>query len=658
MRFSVGFHSRLSASEISEIARLNLVFSNIIRTQLREGQQPKTVCTTQQRQEGVMANLKSTAKEGPTMLLFGRMNNFMSWKSERLNVCCKEFGFLANVLKTNEPYLPEAVQPIDYMPAVAQEGIEPLPALGAAAIAALRLEAEKQRNKIISKLKSDAPRLYATLWETISLESKEEIRQHVDYEDADLTQNPNILWTIIVETHVTAIHGAGPEMRELEIVTLKTKFNAIRQRSNMTIGEFKKEFDDQIDVITGAGVEPMPQPELAILFLTKLDPTRYAPMMAQLTNNATLGIPFPQTLHAAWTISSGWKAASLRQQGGGEMHSVFILADDDRKEGGRERGRGGRGRGRGQRGAGGRPDQKRPLQAPDVVENRTCRGCLIKGHLWANCPDNPDKMSAMVVTDEPDYEDHMSTYDAAFICTTGEEDAVILFTNDDVLLDNQASRSLFKNCKLLTTIEQAASPFYIGGIDSSSRGLLVKQQGCFHEYGNVAFQPNAAANVISVAEALNRGCSVTYSSPEDAYTLGVCGRDYVFSRKFVSGRLSSHYTWANTIDTALITTVANNMRNYTPREVSQARAARELMLNLGHASSTATIDMLDSGILNCAVTKTDVRNADAIFGPSVPSLKGKTVKRTSRASPNIVAPRVTQVEQIIQELIPTFFARA
>ena len=110
-----------------------------------------------------MASQKSAVKDGPTMLLFGRMNNFMSWKSERLNVCCKEFGFLANVLKTNEPYLPEAVKPIDYMPAVAQEGDEPLPALGAAAIVALRLEAEKQRNKIICKLKSDAPRLYATL---------------------------------------------------------------------------------------------------------------------------------------------------------------------------------------------------------------------------------------------------------------------------------------------------------------------------------------------------------------------------------------------------------------------------------------------------------------------------------------------------------------
>ena len=54
----------------------------------------------------------------------------MAWKLERVNVCCKEFGFLANVLKTNEPYVPAAVQTADYMPAPAGEGEEPLPALG------------------------------------------------------------------------------------------------------------------------------------------------------------------------------------------------------------------------------------------------------------------------------------------------------------------------------------------------------------------------------------------------------------------------------------------------------------------------------------------------------------------------------------------------
>jgi hypothetical protein len=123
------------------------------------------------------------------------------------------------------------------------------------------------------------------------------------------------------------------------------------------------------------------------------------------------------------------------------------------------------------------------------------------------------------------------------------------------------------------------------------------------------------------------------------FSLGVRWNIPQFSRKYVGGKLSSHYTCNMTVENALITTVANNMRNYFPREVSQARAARQLMLNLAHASSTATMDMLDSDILNCTVTKTD-----AIFGPSIPSLKRKTAKQASAVSPNVLAPRVTQVE--------------
>ena len=585
------------------------------------------------------------------MLQFGRQNNFMAWKLERINVCCKEFGFLANVLKTNEPYVPAAVQPADYMPAPQPEGEDPLPALGAAAIAGLRLDSEKQRNKVIAKLKIEAPKLYATLWETLSLESIEEIRQHEDYLEADLGQDPNMLWTIIVETHVTAIHGAGPEMRELEIVTLKAKLNTIRQRPNTSIAEFKKDFDDQIEIITGAGVDPPPQPELAMLFLTKLDLSRYGPMMAHLTNDATLGRPFPQTLHAAWTIASGWKGSTFRAHNGGEMHSVFTLADEERDSRGQ-----GRGKGRGK--AGNKQPEKGPMppnqKTYPTTETRTCRGCLVKGHLYKHCPDNLNKETALVALEDPDAADYDAEYDAAFICINGQEKAIVLFTSTDVLIDNQASRSIFCNADLLTEITDS-TPFYIGGIDASSKGMLVNKRGCFEGYGHVALQPNAAANVISVAEALNRGYSIVYSSPDDMYTLGVGKLEYNFSRKTVHGKKSSHYTCAMTGQTALVTTVADNMRNYTKREVSQARTARELMLSLAHTSSAAMIDMLDAGILNCTVTKTDVRNADAIFGPSIPSLKGKTTKRPSVISPHVLAPRVTQVEQVLA--VDIFFVK-
>ena len=89
------------------------------------------------------------------------------------------------------------------------------------------------------------------------------------------------------------------------------------------------------------------------------------------------------------------------------------------------------------------------------------------------------------------------------------------------------------------------------------------------------------------------------------------------------------------------------MRDYTKREVGRASHARELMSRLAHTSSQATIDMLDSRLKHCDITKQDVRNADAIFGSSIAALKGKTHKLASIPASAIIASRVTQVQQIL-----------
>ena len=88
--------------------------------------------------------------------------------------CSIEFGFQANVLKSNVIYVPPAVAAADYTPAI----IGGKPALTAASLATLRLEAEKQRNKEVHQLKLSKPKFYATLWETMSIESEEEVSQH------------------------------------------------------------------------------------------------------------------------------------------------------------------------------------------------------------------------------------------------------------------------------------------------------------------------------------------------------------------------------------------------------------------------------------------------------------------------------------------------
>lgn len=56
--------------------------------------------------------------------------------------------------------------------------------------------------------------------------------------------------------------------------------------------------------------------------------------------------------------------------------------------------------------------------------------------------------------------------------------SIILFSDTEVLLDNQAGRSIFRNRDLLTDVK-AVKPFYIGGIDGGSRGLCIGEEGDF-----------------------------------------------------------------------------------------------------------------------------------------------------------------------------------
>jgi hypothetical protein len=46
-----------------------------------------------------------------------------------------------------------------------------------------------------------------------------------------------------------------------------------------------------------------------------------------------------------------------------------------------------------------------------------------------------------VVTDDTDSPDYEEQYDAAFVCTTKDQDAIVLFTNTEVIIDNGACKS-------------------------------------------------------------------------------------------------------------------------------------------------------------------------------------------------------------------------
>ena len=82
------------------------------------------------------------------------------------------------------------------------------------------------------------------------------------------------------------------------------------------------------------------------------------------------------------------------------------------------------------------------------------------------------------------------------------------------------------------------------------------------------------------------------------------------------------------------------------REVRQMDKAEQLMQRLGHMTSKATINPINSGLQNYSVSASDVRNKDTVKGVSVAGLLGKTTKRKSISPGYVLAPRVTEAQQV------------
>ena len=70
--------------------------------------------------------------------------------------------------------------------------------------------------------------------------------------------------------------------------------------------------------------------------------------------------------------------------------------------------------------------------------------------------------------------------------------------------------------------------------------------------------------------------------------------------------------------------VEENCEGFTCQEYKGAKAARRVLGLMGYPSEWDFSNMVSSKmIMNCPVTFRDIKNANKIFGPDVPSMKGK-----------------------------------
>ena len=576
------------------------------------------------------------------ILRLGKANNVIVWNEEMKSTVGALYGATANFLQTNERYVPPLPREEDYLPVfppTPEGGVAPA-ALSTALIAKLREGAFEGRRKAVAQQRADEQKIWSIMWTKMSPASQSKIQEMDNFEQACLDRDCVQLWGFVRRTHLTYIYGEGDRMTQINVQEAENRYNALRQMDKELVSSFKLRFDNEVKSCNGAGVPAVADAKRALDFLYKLDAKRFKKMLASMRNNALCMTEnaYPATLSAAYRIASGWVNDDYdRGFNGPEGHSAFV-ADSNNPATSTNPTTG----------------KSKTKKSEKKHTTKTCFVCGVAGHYARDCSQKKGGDTALVAQQSIDEADEEELFydevgEAAYV--VGAE--VALFTREDVLLDSQASVNVFSNGALLHDIGAAKRAITLKGVEQGTRGVSIRHEGDFETLGKVYFSEKTTANILSYAVMIDSGNSISYEQASDSFILKPkdSAEKFIFSRKPVTGSEGRFYCCnmrdrRTSIERAFIETSTENMKRYTKREVESARNARELLGRMGYPTTESAVRIIRSGN-NFETTAHDFRVAEAIWGPDIASLKGRTVKRQTTASDVTVGPTLLQIEQVL-----------
>jgi Reverse transcriptase (RNA-dependent DNA polymerase) len=225
-----------------------------------------------------------------------------------------------------------------------------------------------------------------------------------------------------------------------------------------------------------------------------------------------------------------------------------------------------------------------------------------------------------------------------------------------VILDTAAGESLFCNRHLLIDVVESGDTVKFEGVDRQGTGIFTCTEGTTI-FGNVMYSKRSMGNILSFGNVVDHCYNVAYDSDRDMFLVRPTkdGDIYLFARDVSTNiyvcDLENVLSAGNVTVPIGVTTVADQLKKYTRREVKKAALARDYLKNSDYMSAGQLIRAINLGkIKNCEVSTQDVLRGIDIWGKDLGNLKGKTTARKIRGADPTVHPDLPLVVAAVQDM--------
>jgi hypothetical protein len=186
-------------------------------------------------------------------------------------------------------------------------------------------EAVKSHLKLQTEMVMNQPKLYGMIWQNLSPESMDEVKNHKEYKTFNDAKDPKGLWKAAVETHKVHLLSKVPVVKKW---SAHKEYQALRQGGYESLISYHERYDAALKAYQDQGNPALDATDQAMDFFDGLDNGRYAQFKADIHNSLTSKMMTnpPKDVNTVYDMAANWvKTQSVQRHG---TSTTFVTTVD------------------------------------------------------------------------------------------------------------------------------------------------------------------------------------------------------------------------------------------------------------------------------------------------------------------------------------------